>query len=99
MTLLDVCLINLHLTRDILPLKHKIPEKLRHEYLLHFCLKHTRVHSPTHTHTHVRSNVYTPRAYRCCTLLLNVHDDFYTHISTYIMYFYISNQWRFVRSK
>jgi len=40
--------------------------------------------------------VYTPRAYRCYTSLLNVHD-FYTHISTSIylcimyMYFY---QWR-----
>jgi len=39
--------------------------------------------------------VYTPRAYRCYTSLLNVHD-FYTHISTFIylcvmyMYFYIS---------
>jgi len=89
MTLLNVCLINLHRIRYILPLKHKILERLRHEYLLHFCLKHTREHPPTHTtYTYTHSNVYAPRVYRCCRLLLNLHDDFYTHISTYIMYFY-----------
>lgn len=88
------CSINSHLThRSPVPLRHKIPEKLPHEYIWNVYI-HTSIHART------RSNVYTPRVYRCCTSLLNVHDDFYTHISksTYL-YHVLLYQWRFVRSK